>query len=246
MSEIQCLVYSSKISLKLSLSSSNLATLAQEHQSNNGITGFYCHGNHSLFHYAEGNKAAIEALLGRLKKDKRYKNLRILNHHKRQRRLFSEWSIFITTFNQFVTAYSQAYTCIPFLPETWDKSDADNFIDMFSDYYQHYDYQNHPNYLATPANVQSLSSHQSASNNPLLKPSRRSNANRNRKYRRLGMNLFNFLPHYELSVFIKLMIILASSIVGMLIFNLSFAVSEAQGEAKKGNLNLYEVIRLPF
>ena len=234
MSEIQCLVYSSKISLKLSLSSSNLATLAQEHQSNNGITGFYCHGNHSLFHYAEGNKAAIEALLGRLKKDKRYKNLRILNHHKRQRRLFSEWSIFITTFNQFVTAYSQAHTCIPFSPETWNKKDSEQFIEMFLDYYQNYDYQNHHNHLAATTDLKSLSSHKTLSSSKptssaksisshQLKPSR--DLKPSKKYRRLQTSLSDFTNNHELSMFIKLIMVLVISIIGMLIFNLSFADS---------------------
>ena len=234
MSDIHCLVYSSKISLKSSLSSSSLATLAQEQQKDKGVTGFYCYGNQSLFHYAEGSKSAIETLLVQLTADKRYKKFKILNQTKRPARLFSEWSIFITTFDQFVTAYSQAHTCIPFSPETWNKKDSEQFIEMFLDYYQNYDYQNHPNHLAATTDLKSLSSHKTLSSSKptssaksisshQLKPSR--DLKPSKKYRRLETSLSDFTNNHELSMFIKLIMVLVISIIGMLIFNLSFADS---------------------
>lgn len=206
MNEVYCLIYSSRISLKALMSFSTLMSLAEDAKEKNahdGITGFLCFGNNNFLQYVEGSKDAIDRLVNRLKADRRHKDFRILMQKCIPERLFKEWPMFATTYNHFVTNYSQAYQFMPFSPSKWSISQADDFISMLKDYYHNYNHDSHFNF-AEPALI--------GDDQPPV------------KYALMGMAFSGFLGPFQFSLFVRLMSMLMVLIVGLFVLNLSFAV----------------------
>lgn len=142
MSKINYVLYVSQMSLRVLLSTSainDIEVLSKKNNIDHGISGFICHGNQYFLHYLEGSPAAIQDLCERLAHDKRHYNMYVLAEGHREARLFRDWAQFIIPFNQFLTYYSEAYIYMPFEPYDWSPSQAEIFIGMFKDFYDHYD-----------------------------------------------------------------------------------------------------------
>lgn len=58
-----------------------------------GITGLLVFHRNTFIHYYEGEKRAVSKMLSSVNKDKRHKNVKIVNEGKLDERQFSNWSM---------------------------------------------------------------------------------------------------------------------------------------------------------
>ncbi|WP_051234519.1 BLUF domain-containing protein [Marinimicrobium agarilyticum] len=74
----------------------HVARILQQSRTNNprlGLGGVLYYGNGYFFQCLEGDRPVVEELLGKLKKDERHKDVRIVMEQKIQKREFTDWSM---------------------------------------------------------------------------------------------------------------------------------------------------------
>lgn len=78
------------------VSTDRLLALLQQSLTNNaraGVTGLLLYGNATFLQALEGEEKDVDALFGRIEKDQRHTNIRILHHRPIERRRYADWSM---------------------------------------------------------------------------------------------------------------------------------------------------------
>lgn len=78
------------------LTAGDLLSLLQQCQTNNaaqGITGMLFYGNRTFLQVVEGEAAAVDALVGKIARDPRHEDIRILGRKTVEHREYGDWSM---------------------------------------------------------------------------------------------------------------------------------------------------------
>lgn len=94
MTDLVRIVYMSTAVTNLTLAELEvLEALSRRNNARDGITGALLHVERSFLQVIEGSRAALDDLLGRLRRDRKHYNLTILEHRGIPHRLFPDWTM---------------------------------------------------------------------------------------------------------------------------------------------------------